>query len=176
MKFIPLPLRDAFLVEFEPIVDERGFFARSFCREEFAAHGLNSDLAQCSVSFNKFKGTLRGLHYQKKPHEEAKLVRCTMGAIYDVIVDIQKSSPTFKHWASMELNASNRKALYIPKGFAHGFLTLADESEILYQMSEPYCQESAAGVRWDDRAFCIEWPDEIRVMSERDKCYEDFLP
>lgn len=176
MNFVPLPLQGAFVIEPEPIADERGFFARTFCREEFSAHGLNSNLVQCSVSFNKRKGTLRGMHCQKKPHEEAKLVRCTKGAIYDVIIDLRTDSLTFKRWAGIELSAENHKAIFIPEGFAHGFLTLADESEVFYQMSELFHSECAAGVRWDDPVFAIEWPGDIGVMSERDKNYPDFRP
>ncbi len=176
MKFTALPLQGAFVIEPEPITDERGFFARTFCREEFSAHGLNPALAQCSVSFNKRKGTLRGMHYQKKPHEEVKLVRCTSGAIYDVIIDLRPDSPTFKRWEGIELSSDNRKAVYIPEGFAHGFLTLIDDCEVFYQMSEVFHSECAAGVRWDDPVFDIEWPDEVGVMSERDKNYPDFLP
>ena len=176
MKFVPLPLPDAFVIEPEPIADERGFFARTFCRDEFTAHGLSPDLVQCSVSFNKRKGTLRGMHYQKKPHEEAKLVRCTLGAVYDVIIDLRPDSLTFTRWAGIELSAKNHLAIYIPKGFAHGFLTLADESEVFYQMSELFHSECADGVRWDDPVFAIEWLGEIGVMSERDKNYPDFQP
>lgn len=174
MKFVPVGLLGAFVIEPETIADERGFFARTYCREEFDAHGLNSDLAQCSISFNSIEGTLRGMHYQKKPYEEAKVVRCTMGGIYDVILDLRPDSPTFKRWAGIELTAHNRKALYIPECFAHGFLTLADESEVLYQISEPFHPESAAGVRWNDCAFAIDWPGAVRMISERDKTYPDF--
>jgi dTDP-4-dehydrorhamnose 3,5-epimerase len=176
VKFVPLPLPGAFIIEPELIADERGFFARTFCRDEFAAHGLNPDLVQCSVSFNKHKGTLRGMHYQKKPHEEAKLVRCTKGAICDVIIDLRPDSSTFTRWAGVELSAQNHVAIYIPEGFAHGFLTLVDESEVFYQMSEPFHSDCAAGVRWDDPVFAIEWLGEIGVMSERDKSYPNFRP
>jgi dTDP-4-dehydrorhamnose 3,5-epimerase len=174
VKFAPSPLGGAVIVEAEVIADERGFFSRIFCRDEFAAHGLNPEFVQCSVSFNKRKGTLRGMHYQKKPREEAKLVRCTRGAIYDVIVDLRQDSPTFKHWAGVELSAANCRAIYIPEGIAHGFLTLADESEVFYQMSEIFHLEYTAGVRWNDTAFAIAWPGEICVMSARDRSYPDF--
>lgn len=174
MKLLPMVLPGAFVVEIEPIVDERGFFARTFCRNEFAEHRLNPDLVQCSVSYNLHKGTLRGMHYQKAPHAETKLVRCTMGTIYDVIVDLRSESPTFKRWAGVELSAENHKALYIPEGFAHGFLTLADRCEVFYQMSSIFHSASAAGVRWDDAAFAIDWPGEVRVMSERDRNYQDY--
>lgn len=174
MRFIPLPLDGAWQIEPELLQDDRGFFARTFCRQEFAARGLAAPAEQCSVSFNRSKGTLRGLHYQRAPHEEARLVRCTMGAIHDVIVDLRPSSATFRRWASVELSAANRRALYVPEGFAHGFVTLADETEVFYQMSHPYHPESAAGVRWDDPAFAIEWPHPIAVMSERDRSYPPF--
>lgn len=174
LKFLPLPLPGAFVVEPEPIADERGLFARTFCVHEFAAHGLNPQLVQCSLSFNKRKGTLRGLHYQTKPHEEAKLVRCTYGAIYDVILDLRPDSPTFKRWSGVELSAGNRKALYIPEGFAHGFLTLQDESEVFYQMSEIYYPGCAVGVCWNDPAFGIELPETVVVISDRDRGYAPF--
>jgi dTDP-4-dehydrorhamnose 3,5-epimerase len=174
VKFIALPLAGAFVVEPEPVVDERGFFARTFCSREFAAQGLESQFLQCSVSSSKLAGTLRGLHYQKAPHEEAKLVRCTTGAIHDVIVDLRRESASFRRWAAVELSATNRKALYIPRGLAHGFLTLTDDTEVLYQMSEEFNAESAAGVRWDDPAFGIEWPGQVRAISDRDRAYPDF--
>jgi dTDP-4-dehydrorhamnose 3,5-epimerase len=174
MKFEQTSLPGACVVNLDRLEDERGFFARTFCREEFAAHGLTTDFVQSSVSFNKRKGTLRGLHFQKKPHEEAKLVRCTMGAVYDVIVDLRPGSPTVTRWFGVELSATNRKALYVPKGFAHGFITLINESEVLYQISAEFHTESAAGVRWNDPAFAIEWPIEAVVMSERDRSYPDY--
>lgn len=176
MKFVEVPLSGAFIIEPEPIADERGFFARSFCSNEFAAKGLNPLLVQCSVSFNYKKGTLRGMHYQKKPHEEAKLVRCTRGAIFDVIIDLRAGSSSFLNWFGTELTAENRLGLYIPEGFAHGFLTLTDDSEVFYQMSAPFHPESAAGLRWDDQAFCIRWPAEISMISMRDRTYPDFVP
>ena len=174
MRFEPSPLAGAFVVDLDRKDDERGFFARTFCRDEFAEHGLVADYPQSSVSFNKRKGTLRGMHFQKKPHEEAKIVRCTMGAIYDVIVDRRPGSPTQTRWFGIELSAANRRALYVPKGFAHGFITLADESEVLYQISTQFHPESAAGVRWNDPAFTIEWPVEALVMSGRDRSYPDY--
>lgn len=174
MQFIPTGLAGAYMVEPEPIVDERGFFARTWCRDEFARQGLNPDLVQCSISFNKTAGTLRGMHYQQAPHAEAKLVRCTRGAIYDVIIDLRPDSATFTRWFGAELSAENRKALYVPEGFAHGFLTLADAAEVLYQMSEVFHAESARGVRWDDPAFAIAWPGAVRVIAERDRSFPDF--
>lgn len=174
MKFVALPLQGAFVIEPERITDERGFFARTFCREEFVAHDLNPLLAQCSISFNKLKGTLRGMHYQKAPHEETKLVRCTAGAIFDVIIDLRPDSPTFKRWSGTELSAENHKAVYIPKGFAHGFLTLVDKCEVFYQMSELFHSEYAAGARWNDPAFDIDWLGDVSVISGRDQHYPDF--
>lgn len=175
LKFLPLPLLGAFVVEPEPIADERGLFARIFCAHEFTSHNLNPQLVQCSLSFNKRKGTLRGMHYQAKPHEETKLVRCTRGAIYDVILDLRPDSPTFKSWAGVELSAGNRKGLYVPVGFAHGFLTLQDETEVFYQMSEFFYPEYAVGVRWDDPAFGIEWPAIPEVISAKDANHPEFL-
>jgi len=174
VKFSPLSLQGAFVVELEPIPDERGFFARTFCGEEFAAHGCDFNFVQSSVSFNKRKGTLRGMHYQKKPHEEAKVVRCVVGAIYDVVVDLRPESTTFKCWVGVELSAGNRKAIYIPKGFAHGFLTLADDTEVYYQMASAYHPDSAGGVRWDDPAFSIQWPFQPEMISSRDAAYPLF--
>lgn len=175
MIFDETKLKGAFVIEPERVEDERGFFARTWCREEFRAHGLNSQLVQCNVSFNKKKGTLRGMHYQAAPHQEAKLVRCTMGAIYDVIVDLRPASATFREWVAVELTASNRRMLYIPEEFAHGFQTLEDGTEVFYQMSEVYAPECAGGVRWNDPAFHIEWPDDARVISARDQGYVDFV-
>ena len=147
MKFIETKLAGAYIIELDLIKDTRGFFARSWCQEEFAKHGLNPNLVQCNISFNHQKGTLRGMHYQIKPHEEAKLVRCTQGKIYDVIIDLRTNSTTYKQWFGVELSAANRKMLYIPEGFAHGFQTLEDHSEVFYQMSNFYHPESARGIR-----------------------------
>jgi dTDP-4-dehydrorhamnose 3,5-epimerase len=174
MRFIPTHLAGAYLIEPEPVSDERGFFARTWCRNEFADKGLNPNLVQCNISYNKARGTLRGMHYQKAPHAEAKLVRCTQGSIYDVIVDLRNDSKTFTQWFGVELTAENRKALYVPEGFAHGFLTLMDDTEVLYQMSEFFHTECAAGVRWDDPAFMIAWPYTVSMISERDQNYPDF--
>ena len=160
MIFIETKLKGAFVLEPERQEDERGFFARTLCQEEFEAHGLNPRVVQCNISFNKKKGTLRGMHYQAAPYEEAKLVRCTMGAIYDVIIDLRPQSPTYKQWIAEELSTENRKMLYIPGGFAHGFQTLKDNTEVFYQMSGYYAPEHARGVRWDDPAFGIKWPPE----------------
>jgi dTDP-4-dehydrorhamnose 3,5-epimerase len=174
MRLIPTSLVGAYLIEPELISDERGFFARTYCRDEFAEKGLNPSLVQCNISYNKVRGTLRGMHYQKRPYLEAKLVRCTQGGIYDVIVDLRNDSKSFTHWFGVELTAENRKALYVPEGFAHGFLTLMDDTEILYQMSEFFHAECAAGVRWNDPVFAIDWPGEIAVISDRDARYPDF--
>lgn len=174
MRFIPTHLAGAYLIEPELISDERGFFARTWCRNEFAEMGLNPNLVQCNISYNKQRGTLRGMHYQKAPHAEAKLVRCTQGGVYDVIVDLRNDSKTFTQWFGVELTAENRKALYVPEGFAHGFITLKDDTEVLYQMSEFFHAECAAGVRWDDPVFLIQWPIDVKVISERDQNYPDF--
>ncbi|MEG4301604.1 dTDP-4-dehydrorhamnose 3,5-epimerase [Microcoleus sp. D3_18a_C4] len=172
MKFTETKLKGAYVIEVEPIADERGFFARSWCQKEFAEHGLNPNLVQCNISFNLKKGTLRGMHYQAKPYQEAKLVRCTMGAVYDVIIDLRSDSPMFKQWIGVELTADSRKMLYIPEGMAHGFQTLVDNTEVFYQMSEFYNSESATGLRWDDPEFKIKWLiKQDLVISEKDKFY-----
>jgi dTDP-4-dehydrorhamnose 3,5-epimerase len=173
MTFHETRLPGVFEIRLEPNSDERGFFARSWCQKEVEAHGLNPKVVQCNVSFNARKGTLRGLHYQAAPHAEAKLLRCTMGAIYDVVVDLRPQSPTFKQWIGVTLSAANRHMLYIPEGCAHGFLTLENDTEVFYQMSEFYHPESARGVRWDDPAFQIAWPAKVEVISERDRTYPD---
>lgn len=174
--FSETALKGAWIIDVERLEDERGFFARSWCQEEFAARGLNPNLVQCNISFNRNKGTLRGMHYQVKPYEEAKLVRCTMGAVYDVIIDLRVTSPTFRQWVAAELTASNRRMLYIPEGFANGFQTLKDDTEVFYQMSAVYSPGHSAGVRWDDPAFGIDWPPGDRVISARDRAYPDFMP
>ncbi|MBZ5572754.1 MAG: dTDP-4-dehydrorhamnose 3,5-epimerase [Acidobacteriia bacterium] len=161
-------------IHLEPVSDERGLFARSWCQKEFEAHGLNPRLVQCNLSFNFRKGTLRGIHYQEEPYQEAKLVRCTQGSIYDVAVDLRPQSPTFKRWHAVILSAENRQMIYIPEGCAHGFLTLTDNSEVFYQMSQVYHPESARGVRWNDPVFRINWPGEVKVISERDRTYSNF--
>jgi dTDP-4-dehydrorhamnose 3,5-epimerase len=176
VRFTQSKVAGAFLIEPEPIADERGFFARTWCREEFQANGLNPTLAQANVSFNHRKGTLRGLHYQAAPHEEAKLVRCTRGAIWDVAVDLRPGSPTYLGWAGAVLTDGNRAMLYVPEGCAHGFLTLTDAAEVAYQMSAPYAPDAARGVRWDDPAFGIEWPGEVEVINQRDAGYPYLEP
>jgi len=164
-------LEGAFLIEPERREDDRGYFVRTFCEREFAEHGLRVRFVQCNLSFNRRKGTLRGMHFQAAPHEEAKLVSCTRGAIYDVIIDLRPGSPTYLQHVAETLSAENGKAFYIPEGFAHGFQTLADDSEVFYQMSEFYHPESARGVRWNDPAFQIEWPPAERTIIPRDQEY-----
>ena len=164
-------LKGAYIVELEKHEDERGFFARSWCEKEFSSKGLETKLVQCNVSFNKRKGTLRGLHYQVPPHAETKLVRCTRGALYDVIVDLRSASPTFLKWFGVELTAENYRMLYIPERFAHGFQTLKDGTEIFYQMSEFYLPETARGLRWDDPRVGIAWPVADRTISPKDMEY-----
>jgi dTDP-4-dehydrorhamnose 3,5-epimerase len=162
------------VVEPERHEDERGFFARTWDSDEFVAHGLSGRVVQASVSYNERKGTLRGLHYQVAPHQEAKLVRCTSGAIFDVAVDVRPGSATLGRWVGIELSAENHLALYVPEGCAHGFLTLTDHAEIAYQMSEFYAPDAARGVRFDDPAFGIAWPGSIDIVNERDRTYPDF--
>ena len=169
MKFIETTLSGAYIIEPEPIEDERGFFARTFCRDEFLAYGLNPCVVQCNISFNKRKGTLRGMHYQEEPHAEVKIVRCTRGAIADVIVDIRPDSPTFKKWTAVELTAENRTMLYVPEGFAPGLQTLCDDTEVFYQMSVCYNPQSARTLRWDDPAIGIIWPIAEKIMSHGDR-------
>ena len=161
-------------VHMEQKNDERGFFARSWCLNEFASQGLEARLVQCSISFNFRRRTLRGMHFQSEPYPEAKLVRCTRGAIYDVVIDLRPQSVMFRRWIAAELTARNRDMLYVPQGCAHGFLTLEDETEVFYQMSEFYHPELTRGVRWDDPAFEIIWPSEVAVISERDRTYPNF--
>lgn len=175
MVFQETNLKGVYIIEPERIQDERGFFARTWCKQEFQKCGINPKLVQCNISFNRKKGTLRGMHYQAAPCEEAKLVRCTTGAICDVIIDLRPDSETFKQWVAVELTAENRMMLYIPEGFAHGFLTLKDSTEVFYQMSEYFAPEYARGVRWNDPAFRINWPEKVVVISEKDKQYEDFV-
>jgi dTDP-4-dehydrorhamnose 3,5-epimerase len=174
MIFQETKLQGVFEIHVEPKPDERGLFARCWCQQEFESHKLNPKLVQCSVSFNARKGTLRGIHYSAPPYAEAKLVRCTRGAIYDVVVDLRPESATFKDWIAVVLTADRRNMIYVPEGCGHSFLTLEDEAEVLYQMSEFYNAESARGVRWDDPAFRIAWPEKVQVISERDRTYPDF--
>ena len=174
MRFVEAKISGVYEIELELTRDERGLFARTWCQKEFKSHGLNPRVVQCSISFNIRKGTLRGLHYQMLPHAETKLVRCTRGSIYDVVLDLRPRSPTFRSWIAVVLTAEMRNMLYVPEGCAHGFLTLKDESEVFYQISEFYDAKSARGVRWDDPAFQILWPEKVEVISERDRAYPDF--
>ncbi|HXY02764.1 MAG TPA: dTDP-4-dehydrorhamnose 3,5-epimerase [Terriglobales bacterium] len=174
MIFRETRLAGAFVIEPEKLEDDRGFFARSWCEREFAEHKLNPRIAQCNISRNKKKGTLRGMHYQVAPHTEAKLVRCTQGAIFDVIIDLRAGSPTFKQHLAETLTAQNHKMLYVPEGMAHGFQSLEDNSEVFYQISEFYAPQYARGVRWNDPAFGISWPITDPIMLERDRNYPDF--
>jgi dTDP-4-dehydrorhamnose 3,5-epimerase len=166
-----------FVVEPALIADERGFFSRIFDVDEFSARGLETEFPQWSVSYNERPGTLRGMHFQREPHAEVKLVRCTRGSLYDVVVDLRPDSPTFRRWTAVDLSAENRLALYIPEGLAHGFQTLEPATEVTYAISERYEPSAAGGVRWDDPAFGIEWPKaERRVMSDKDRSWPDFTP
>jgi len=174
MVFHETKLQGVFEISLETVPDERGFFARCWCQKEFARHRLNPTVVQCSVSFNERKGTLRGLHYQAAPYLETKVVRCTRGALYDVVVDLRPQSPTFKGWVAVVLTATNRRMVYVPEGCAHGFLTLEDETEVFYQMSAFYHPDSARGVRWDDPAFQIVWPSAVAVIAERDRTYPNW--
>lgn len=174
MLFTETKLKGAFIIEIEKLEDERGFFARSWCTNEMKEHGLNPNVSQTNISFNKKKGTLRGMHYQIAPHQEAKVVRCTKGSIYDVIIDLRKSSLTYKQWFGIELSSANYKMLYVPEDFAHGFITLEDDCEIYYLMSEPFAPGAAATLRWDDPMFGITWPIQPIVMSEKDKSAANF--
>ena len=171
MIFTETNLKSAFVIDLDAHKDQRGFFARSWCMEEFQKRGLNTNVVQCNISYNENRGTLRGMHYQSAPYEEAKLVRCTMGSVYDVIIDLRRNSPTYKKWFSVELSALNRRAIYIPVGFAHGFQTLEDGTELFYQMSESFHPESAKGVRWNDPIFGIYWPAGQKIISTKDQSF-----
>lgn len=174
MKFVATALPGALIVELEPQQDERGHFARTFCRDEFRRRGLRSEFVQCSVSLSRRRGTLRGMHYQTAPHEEAKLVRCTRGRMLDVIVDLRPDSPGFRRWLAVELSAGNGRMLYVPEAFAHGFLTLEDETEVFYQISQAFHPESTRGFRWDDLEIGIAWPEPPALISERDRALPSF--
>jgi len=174
VNFVPTPLHGAWVIEPERIADSRGFFARSFSDEEFDSRGLNPRVVQANISYNARRGTLRGMHYQRPPMAEAKLIRCTRGAIWDAIIDLRRGSATFGRHFGARLDASNRSMLYVPEGCAHGFLTLEDDTEVAYQMSQRYSPEHGAGVRWNDPAFGIAWPGEVSVIADRDRDYPDF--
>lgn len=175
MIFTETKLPGAFVIELQPVEDSRGFFARAWCREEFAQHGLDTRIQQANVSFNKTKGTLRGMHRQEEPFAEVKLIRCTRGAICDVVIDLRPDSPTYMQWTSVELTADNHRMLYIPKNFAHGFQTLDDNTEVTYQVSEVYTPAAERGIRFDDPAFGIKWPLAVEVISDKDRNWADFL-
>lgn len=174
MRFTETRIPGALVIDPERLEDGRGFFARTWCEEAFRARGLRTRLVQCSLSYNRKRGTLRGMHWQAPPHPEAKLVRCTRGAIHDVILDLRPESPAFKRWEAVTLTADNRRMLYVPEGVAHGFQTLEDDTEVFYQMSEAHHPECARGVRWDDPAFGIAWPPGERILNDRDRRYGDF--
>lgn len=176
MIFTETNLKGAYIIEPEKLADDRGFFTRTWCQQEFSDQGLDSHLVQSSISFNHQQGTLRGMHLQLPPAAEVKLVRCTRGAIYDVIVDLRLDSATYLQWTGVKLTADNRNALYIPKGFAHGFQTLEDDTEVFYQISEFYNPDLARGFRWNDPTFKIDWLTAVSIISERDRAYPDYTP
>jgi len=174
MIFSETKLKGAYVIELEKNEDERGFFARTWDKKKFEELGLNSRVVQCNVSFNKLKCTIRGMHFQVSPYEEAKMVSCIKGSIFDVILDLRHSSVSYKNWISVELSSENHKMLYIPEGFAHGFQTLEDNTEVYYQMTEFYKPEYARGIRWDDEAFKINWPLKQKIISAKDMSYKSF--
>jgi dTDP-4-dehydrorhamnose 3,5-epimerase len=176
VKFQATTLKDAVLIQLEPHHDARGFFARTYCQKEFAAAGLETGFVQANMSVNPARGTLRGMHFQKAPHEEVKVVRCINGAIYDVIVDLRPASPSYLKWQGFELTAENGLQLYVPRGFAHGFLTLADQAAVAYQVSAFYAPGAEAGLRWNDPRFGIAWPADVAVLSPKDAAWPDFSP
>ena len=174
MIFTETPLKGSFIIEPEQLEDSRGFFARAWCQREFEDHGIHFRIVQANISFNKKRGTLRGIHFQAHPHEEAKLIRCTMGALYAVTLDLRPNSPTFRRHAGVVLSAENRKMLYVPEGVANGYQTLEDDTELFYLMSQFHAPEYARGIRWNDPAFRIAWPSDERIINERDQTYPDF--
>lgn len=171
MQFQPLELAGAYVIALDPIADDRGFFARAWCKEEFEQRGLNGNLLQTNIGFSSRRGTLRGLHYQRAPYAECKLVRCTRGAVFDCIADLRPDSPTFRRWFGLELSAENRLQLYVPEGFAHGYQALTDNCEVCYQTTQVFHAPSAAGVRYDDPALGVRWPEPVTVISEKDRCW-----
>ncbi|MCB0213950.1 MAG: dTDP-4-dehydrorhamnose 3,5-epimerase [Anaerolineae bacterium] len=175
MIFHETKLENAYIIDIQKHQDQRGFFARAWCQNEFEAHGLVPRLVQTNISYNKVKGTLRGMHYQMAPHAETKLVRCTRGAIFDVIIDLRPDTATYKQWLGVELTAANYRMLYVPEGFAHGFITLEDNVEVTYQVSQFYTPEAESGVRYNDPAFGIEWPVAVAVISDKDKSWPDYV-
>lgn len=175
MIFNKTDLEDAYIIDLEKLGDQRGFFARAYCKDEFNERNIKLPVVQANVSYSRDKGTLRGMHYQTAPNEEAKLVRCTKGSIYDVIIDVREDSPSFKKWIGVELNEQNHRMLYVPEGFAHGFITLDDDAEVTYQVSEFYTPGAERGIRWNDPVFSIDWPVDVKVISEKDKNWSDFV-
>lgn len=177
MKFTETKLKGAFLIDFEKREDNRGFFARAFCKKEFSEQGLETDLVQANCSYNFEKGTLRGMHRQIDPYQEVKIVRCTRGTIWDCIIDLRKDSPTYKQWVGVELSQDNHRTLYVPKDFGHGYLTLTDNSEVTYLVTEYYQPGAETGLRWDDNAFNIQWPQQINLelMTEKDRNWPDYI-
>ena len=176
MNFTATKLEGVFIIDLKRFEDQRGFFATSWSRREFEARGLNSNVVQCSLSLSHRRGTVRGMHWQAAPHAQAKLVRCTRGAMHDAVIDVRPESPTFKQWVAVELTDDNHRMLFVPEGFAHGFQTLEDETEMFYQMSALYHPESEHGVKWNDPAFGLTWPLEVAVISPRDLAFPDFEP
>ena len=174
MTFEEIELKGAFVVGLKKIEDNRGFFARAWCQKEFADAGLNPNLVQINLAVSQKAGTLRGMHFQEAPHAEAKLIRCTRGRIFDVMIDLRPESPTHRKWFGLELSAENHRMLYIPEGFAHGYLTLTDDAEMLYQTSQFFASTSARGVRYDDPAFAIAWPRPVSVISDADRNWPDY--
>jgi len=174
MIFTETDLKAAYIIELNKLQDDRGFFARTWCKNEFDSHGLNTVFVQANMSTNKIKGTLRGMHYQISPYEETKLIRCTKGAIYDVIIDLRPDSQTYKKWIGVELTSENYKMLYVPENFAHGFITLENDTEVSYQVSQFYAPGSERGARYNDPAFGIDWPSDVKVISEKDQNWSDF--
>lgn len=174
MRFTPTEIKDAYVIDIEQRADERGFFARTWCQNEFAQHGLVATIAQANMSYNHRRGTLRGMHFQRAPHAEVKIIRCTRGAIYDVIIDLRPESPTYRRWIGVELSARNYRMLYVPEGFGHGFQTLEDETEVAYNVSQFYTPGAEGGVRYNDPAFGITWPLPVSVISEKDAAWPDF--
>jgi dTDP-4-dehydrorhamnose 3,5-epimerase len=174
MIFIETELKDATIIELERREDERGFFARTWCQHEFEEHGLVARIVQANMSYNRLKGTLRGMHFQHAPYAETKLVRAVRGAIYDVIIDLRPESPTFRRWIGVELSADNRRALYVPEGFAHGFQTLSDDADVMYQVSAFYTPGAEGGLRYNDPSFDIQWPLPVSVISDKDAAWPDY--
>jgi dTDP-4-dehydrorhamnose 3,5-epimerase len=172
--FTETKLKGAFILDVKRLEDERGFFGRSWCKKEMEEHGLNSNVVQANVSFNHKKGTLRGMHFQFSPYQETKLVRCTKGALFDVIIDLRKDSPTYKQWIGVELTEDNFRMLYVPEDFAHGFITLQDNTAVTYQVTQFYTPGAEGGIRWDDPAVGIEWPVPVEVISSKDKNHPDY--